>query len=118
MVRQTIIFAISFICISSILHANAQGLPGGYSPVKPPNFKNLQTKIQNYYQTALGPTGANLKVKVISACQQVVAGLNYDIRAYVLVNNAWIKCCFKAFQSLPPEQKFSITDVRCGPTCK
>lgn len=118
MIRQANIFAILFICISHILFANA-GLPGGYSPVAESQLGSLQAKLQNSnFQTALGTKDSGAKVvKINSAYQQVVAGMNYQINATVLVNKEPQNCCFEIFQSLPPVS-IKVNCAQCGSTCE
>lgn len=125
MFRQANIFAISFVCISSILLASAEtipdGIPGGYSKVAPKDLKDLQTKLQNSnFKTAMGAKDSNVKVeKINSAYQQVVAGMNYKIEATLLVDKKSKKCCFLVNKSLPqPKQTFTVKCAQCGSTCE
>lgn len=118
MIRKAIL-AVFFICISSTLLANAV-MPGGYAKMDPNDFKDLQTKLQNSnVQSVMGTKDSSVKVESIeSASKQIVAGTNYLIFANVLVDKKPQKCCFKAFQSLPPQQTFKVICANCDRTCE
>lgn len=125
MIRQATIFAvISFTCISSILLADTvSSMAGGFSQVPPGKLKELQTKLQNSnIESALGTQpGFHLKVlKIDSAEQQVVAGMNYNIKATISENGRPKTCCFFVNQGLPQQNgktSFNIKCAQCGPQC-
>lgn len=104
MFRQANIFAILFVVISALLIADAQTMVGGYSDVSPNEYKNLQIKLENSnLRSAIGaPNSCVRVVKIVSASQQVVAGLNFKIVAVIDINGNKKKFCFKVYQSLPP----------------
>lgn len=124
MFRQANIFAVLlFIAISSILVSDAASArTGGFSKVSPDNLIVLQTKLQNSnFQSVMGSKSSSMKVQSIdSAEQQVVAGMNYKIKATVSENGTQKKCCFFVEEGLPQKdgkQKFNVTCAQCGDQC-
>lgn len=121
MFRQAIVLAV---LLSSILITEAgEPLAGGFAKVPPNELGELQTKLQNSnFQTALGVKGSDVKVlKIDSASQQVVAGMNYKIKATILENGRSKTCCFFVEQSLPQKNgkiRFNVTCAQCGPQCE
>lgn len=110
MFRGIKFFAFSFALVSIVTIINAQ-LPGGYSTTPTSGYGDLEIKLDNSNMaTALGGQQAFI-IKILSASQQVVAGMNYKIEAKVCVNGHREKCCFKAFQSL--SGTFTVNCAQC-----
>lgn len=110
MFRGMKFFAFSFALVSIVTIINAQ-LPGGYSTTPTSGYGDLEIKLDNSNMaTALGGQQAFI-IKILSASQQVVAGMNYKIEAKVCVNGHREKCCFKAFQSL--SGTFTVNCAQC-----
>lgn len=101
---QANILAFSFVFISALLMVDAQTIVGGYSDVSPDEYKNLQIKLENSnLRAAVGAGNSCVRVvKIVSASQQVVAGMNYKIIAIMDINGKPTKYCLKVYQSLPP----------------
>lgn len=121
MFRQAIILAI--LLSSSLITEAEEPLAGGFAKVPTNELKKLQTKLQNSnYQTALGVKGSGVKVlKIDSASEQVVAGMNYRIKATILENGRSKICCFFVEQGLPQKNgktRFNVTCAQCGPQCE
>lgn len=100
-----------------------ESLPGGFAKVPKNELEDLQTKLQNSnFQTVLGVGGPGVKVlKIDSASEQVVAGMNYEIKATISDNGTTKTCCFFVEESLPQKNgktRFNVTCARCGPHCK
>lgn len=69
----------------------------------------------------MGSKSSSMKVQSVDyAEQQVVAGMNYKIKATVLENGTQEKCCFFVEEGLPQKngkQKFNVTCAQCGDQC-
>lgn len=115
MFRRVNIFVIAFVCISSISIVHA-GVPGGYSETPEREYDKLKIKLQNSnLGSALGPKSSCVNVvDILSAYQQVVAGMNYKIEAIVEINGKPKECCFKVYQNLPPNPHFNVNCAQCG----
>lgn len=98
------IFVFTFISTSALLIADAQTIVGGYTAVPPSEYENLQIKLHNAnLRSALKSTSSCVDVvQIVSAAQQVVAGMNYRIVAIISLNGQSKKYCFLLYQSLPP----------------
>lgn len=121
MFRQANTFALAFVFISVLLIADAQRIVGGYSKVLPDHYNELQMKLQNSnLQSALGGKSSCVRVvEIVSAEQQVVAGMNYRIIAVIDINGKSQKYCFLLFQSLPPVTvKVNCAAAMNGATCE
>lgn len=107
--RLTNIFlALSFVFISILCIANAQ-TAGGYSKVPKKEYKTLGIKLQNSnIQSALATKKPVKVVNIVSATQQVVAGMNYRIVAQIKINGKTYEYCFKVEQDLPPNDCFNV----------
>lgn len=123
MFRQANILAFLIVLVSALLMVDAQTMVGGYSDVSPDDYKNLQIKLESSnLQSAIGAANSCVRVvKIVSASQQVVAGMNYKIIAIIDINGTQKKYCFKVFQSLPPvtvtvqcaAQQYGSTTCEC-----
>lgn len=103
------------ILITNILLTNGQ-IPGGYSPVSPDQYGKLEKQLQSSNLGEVLKNHFEVK-KVLSAQQQVVAGMNYQILAEVENGCDIQQCCIKAFRSL--QGKFSVCCANCGSkTCQ
>lgn len=129
------IFVFLFYCISSILIADA-GLPlppaatirerpltrraGGYYETPKSAYENLKVELQNSnVASALSTRDSCVRVvKILSAYQQVVAGMNYKIKATIKINNRLKVCCFKVFRGLSRDAQFNVNCADCGDTCE
>lgn len=110
MFRLVNCFAFPFVFISFFYIADAQSIPGGYSPAPRSEYEDLKIKLQNSnIKSALGTENSSVEVvKIVSASQQVVAGMNYRIEATIKINRKSYEYCFKVEQSLPPNPTFNV----------
>lgn len=118
MFRQASIFAV-FLLICILIIDSASGRMGGYSTVPLEKLNDLKPKLQSSnFQSALKSTGSGIKIqKINSASKQVVAGMNYRIKANVLVNGKSKECCFAVHEGLPQnggKQRFNVKCAQCG----
>lgn len=122
MTRISNIFALLFVFASFLFTVNAQ-LPGGWAPVdSQKDLNDLKKDLQNSNIACVvggGKCGVEVK-QIVSASQQVVAGMNYRIEATVLINGFLHWYCIKAERDLPPNDKLKVVSAseKSGNSCK
>lgn len=120
MIRQLNIFAISFVVCISIADAFMPyslfpPMAGGHSPVPAQRCGELKSQLESSNMgSALGGTASVRILNILSATQQVVAGMKYHILATVSIDGRTEKCCFIVHHSLPPQRRFNVLSAEVG----
>lgn len=110
MSRETIVVVFLLGLTSTLILVDSQ-LLGGYSPMQPNQYANLAIKLDNSNIASIMNKGEVFIIRITSAFQQVVAGLNFKIVAKTSVDHSEKMCCFKAFQNLQGD--FSVNCAQC-----
>lgn len=101
------LFALTFLVIG---YSNAQ-MPGGYSPVDPSDYGDLENEV-NTHVIAAGLTNFSRLVKIESAEKQVVAGTNFRITGiFKTKSGSSSRCTIVIYRDL--HQNYSVTSSTC-----
>lgn len=114
MIRQSNIFAISFVvCISSILIADAFVL-GGYLSVPEDRFHLLKNHLKSSTNLDMALGGTRVQIlDILSAKLQLdAAATNYRILATIRINGRTENCCFELHRSY--NQDYIVLDAKVG----